>query len=231
MPLKDSLKVGPWPGGAPFLSEVEGEHVMPDNTITTTSKALTPDRLREVLDQWCEEQPNTIWFDGIGMRWCINACLSNGVAVVKVAMPTSNDPLDSGAVFCLPAENPAFIDTFREYLLFLLTLLAIEHQYRPWLELVSTLPYTGAAAARMALQERKGQAQDDPMSRFNACCAGLAEQLRDNANLTEADRQALFAEGVRDFLVGLEVPEVKPLGAAMEQVTRDLGGKVRIEEA
>ena len=58
----------------------------------------------------------------------------------------------------------------------------------------------------------------------------VAEQLRDNKSLAEADRQALFTEGARDFLVGLEVSEVKPLGAAMEQMTRDLGGKIRVEE-
>ncbi|MEM9805253.1 MAG: hypothetical protein AAF959_08225 [Cyanobacteria bacterium P01_D01_bin.56] len=93
-----------------------------------------------------------MWFDGIGMRWCINAHLSNGVAVVKVAKPTSDDPSDSGAVLCLPTENPALIDTFREYLLFLLTILAIEHRYIPWLRLAATLPYTGAKAAQAVMQ-------------------------------------------------------------------------------
>ena len=29
---------------------------------------------------------------------------------------------------------------------------AIEHQYIPWLELAASLPYTGAKAARLALQ-------------------------------------------------------------------------------
>ncbi|NEZ64815.1 hypothetical protein D0962_18825 [Leptolyngbyaceae cyanobacterium CCMR0082] len=187
MPLKDSLKVGPWPGGAPFLSEIEGEQAMPsNNTITTPSNPLTPSQLREALDLWCEEQPNTMWFDGIGMRWCINARLSNGIAVVKVAMPTSNDPLDSGSVFCLPAENPVLIDTFREYLLFLLTLVAIENNYAPWLELVANIQYTGAKAARMVLA-----GMNKPVSGGKDLAQSMEQEQQDLAGRIEI-------EGVRN---------------------------------
>ena len=71
---------------------------------------------------------------------------------------------------------------------------------------------------------------DDQMARFIACCESLAEQLRDNKTIPEAVRLAMFKQGVQDFLGALEVPEVKPLSAVMDQVTRDLGGKVRVEE-
>lgn len=138
MPLKDSLKIAPWPGGAPFLSELEGEK-MADNTITPTPNTLTPQVLRQVLDRWCEEQPGVVRRKGSH---------DSSTAWDIYVFDEGSDPL--WAPIAETSDGSA--ETYDYNSLLALTALAIEHSYTPWLKLAASLPYTGAKAAAMALK-------------------------------------------------------------------------------
>lgn len=147
MPLKDSLTVKPWPDGAPFLSEIEGEK-MEDNTITPTPTTLTPETLRQALDQWCEEQPKVVRMNQ-DLEWFVIS-----------TFPASYSPENHRPAETAGADKPILVYegvgdgvmAHNEYSFQLLILLAIEHQYTPWLQLAAGLPYTGAKAAAMALK-------------------------------------------------------------------------------
>ena len=125
----------------------------PDNTITPETKTLTPEQLREVLDAWCVAQP--------GVLTNINHSYGAGLH-----FPQKNFDKSSPQVLHVfdhevgLAEPSAFT---------VLSCLAIQHHYIPWLQLAATLPYTGAVAARVALgafrkpteqeEERRAQAE------------------------------------------------------------------------
>ncbi|EKU99669.1 hypothetical protein Lepto7375DRAFT_1734 [Leptolyngbya sp. PCC 7375] len=138
MPLKDSLKVGPWSGGAPFLSEIEGKQAMSD---TTTQPTLTPARLREALERWANEQPDVILY---------RASPLNTYAVSMKYIGTSVDESISHHLYVAEFIDETLV-LFSCDSIMVLTLTAIEHQYRPWLRLVAGLDCSGAKAARMAL--------------------------------------------------------------------------------
>lgn len=142
MSLKDSLKVGPWPGGAPFLSEIGGDG-MADNTITARPNILTPVRLREALNQWCEEQPGVV-------RPIVSTPLSIGHEVF-VCSEDRAEPDWSGVSYDFSGDQGGCLRLIGRQSFLALTTLAIEHRYIPWLRLATTLPYTGAKAALLAL--------------------------------------------------------------------------------
>lgn len=108
---------------------------------------LTPERLREVLDQWCEEQPTVARFNKNipGFQICIADTDED------IEWPTLID----GSYGKLDFVS---IETFAA-----LTTIAIEHHYTPWLRFAASLPYTGAKAARLALRAfDKGLAETEP---------------------------------------------------------------------
>lgn len=110
---------------------------MTDNTITPEANTLTPSLLREALDQWCEDQPGVMYFSTGTLAWQVKYC------------PLSKFEKDAEIARVYWTGNTLSIS---DNAIDRLTLVAIEHRYRPWLELAASLPYTGAKAARLALQ-------------------------------------------------------------------------------
>ena len=121
---------------------------MSNNTITNTPNTLTPRLLREALDAWTVEQPAVIRkvadpnFDP---GW--EACVWSPVFDMQIGKKVATHHwecvgicLENGGAILFEAKDWA-----------VLLWLAIEHQYRPWLQLVTDLDCTGAQAARMVL--------------------------------------------------------------------------------